>query len=426
MKSPVRRLTEKVVAAKARHEERHRPTSFEFATSSRIQLLHPAAWDSIASGQSFFLSRPFLQLLEDHCPENIRPRYALISHNNTPKAIVVAQVAVLEGERLMKSPDATPSKRASDTKASALRHALVATARRAGKHLEERLLVCGNLLTWGRHGVAFATDADAASLWPAVAEALYRIRRSDKLLGDTSLVLLKDFSAADQPAIEGLRPFSYRPAETDPDMVLTLEPAWRTLNDYLARLDSKYRNAFKQVFRKLEESQVTLEDVQDLRPLSSELHALYLSVQSNAAVRPVTPPASFLPALAQLAGPRFRCTIARKNGVIVGFITSIKDQELAVGYHIGFDRQEASAGTPLYLTLLQTTVRHAIELGCQKLSLGRTALEPKARLGAQPVPLHFWVRHKNPAVNLVLRRFLGFVPHDEAPDRSPFKERPAT
>ena len=63
---------------------------------------------------------------------------------------------------------------------------------RALGRVQQRLLVCGNLLTWGQHGVAFAPGQNPAEIWPAVAEALYRIRRADKLLGDMDLQLVKD------------------------------------------------------------------------------------------------------------------------------------------------------------------------------------------------------------------------------------------
>jgi hypothetical protein len=66
-------------------------------------------------------------------------------------------------------------------------------------------------------------------------------------------------------------------------------------------------------------------------------------------------------------------------------------------------------------------VADAIALGCRSLSFGRTALEPKARLGATAAPLRIWVRHRVPIANLLLRNLLHVVPHEEAPVRSPFK-----
>jgi hypothetical protein len=80
-----------------------------------------------------------------------------------------------------------------------------------------------------------------------------------------------------------------------------------------------------------------------------------------------------------------------------------------------------AAEVPLYLRLLHAVVEDAIALGCRRISLGRTALDPKARLGARPKPLRVWVRHRHPWLNVLMRGLLGSIPHDEAPERNPFK-----
>src|SRR5262249_56972302 len=112
--------------------------------------------------------------------------------------------------------------------------------------------------------------------------------------------------------------------------------------------------------------------------------------------------------------------IIKEGYRIAGFVTTVKDQETAVGYYIGFD-SKTNSQAPLYFRLLQTVVEDAIQMGCRQVSFGRTALEPKARLGAKPEPFHIWVRHRVPAMNMLVRGLLHSIPHDEAPERSPFK-----
>ena len=81
----------------------------------------------------------------------------------------------------------------------------------------------------------------------------------------------------------------------------------------------------------------------------------------------------------------------------------------------------SAEGLPIYLRLLHTTIADAISWGCKSLSLGRTALEPKAALGAKPEPMSVWLRHRVPAMNWMMRGVLDAVTHDEAPERNPFK-----
>src|SRR6185369_16070157 len=91
----------------------------------------------------------------------------------------------------------------------------------------QRVLVCGNALTFGMHAVCFAPGADRARAWPGVAEALYRMRRAEKLAGHMDLVVIKDLSAPHCEESAVLAKLSYGKVETQPDMVLAIDPAWR-------------------------------------------------------------------------------------------------------------------------------------------------------------------------------------------------------
>ena len=106
---------------------------------------------------------------------------------------------------------------------------------------------------------------------------------------------------------------------------------------------------------------------------------------------------------------------------MLGFVTTVRDGDTAVGYYVGFDRKE-NAAAPIYFRLLQEVVHHAIQLGCRLLSLGRSALEPKARLGTRREPLRIWIRHRIPMLNVLVRALLHTISHhDEPPERNPFK-----
>jgi len=145
-----------------------------------------------------------------------------------------------------------------------------------------------------------------------------------------------------------------------------------------------------------------------------------MQVHGNARLRLVTIPAGYLPALAAIARDRFRCSVVEREGRLLGFVTTVQDHDTAVGYLIGFDR-ESSASIPIYLRLLHAVVSDALELGCQRISFGRTALEPKARLGAKPQSFRVWIRHRQPVLNLFVGNLLRSVSHEEPPERHPFK-----
>lgn len=428
MPSPLRslrRLPATLNGTRARHAARRRPTGFRFAVADDIAFLNAADWDSAAEAGGFFMSRSYLRVLTDQAPVNLQTRYALVYGDNQPVAAVAVQVVDIEGARLMKAGGTIAlSKSAKDPKRkSLLKKALTPLGKKAVKGLRERVLVCGNLLSWGNHGVSFALGVDHASVWPAVSEALYRIRRAEKLLGDASLLVIKDLDEAAMTDAQALKTFSYRPLKTDPNMVLECQPSWKSYDDYLASLDGKYRKSARQLSEALGKAGVTLETRCEVAAEDEALHSLYLQVHNAATVRPVTLLPSYLRAVSSAAGEAgFRCTIAKQGERVVGFVASVKDRDTSVGYYIGYDRGLAATGVPLYLRLLHSTVEHALQMGCTRVSLGRTALEPKARLGARPVAFHLWTRHRVPAMNWLLRAVLGAVPHEEAPERNPFKQ----
>ncbi len=413
-RNPLKQVATTLRGLRERHEERHRPSGFHFAFADRIDFLNEAAWDVVAANGSLFLRRDVLRVIERHGPDNVVPRYALVFRENQPVAAVAVQIVTVTGKHVHNA------EKSRSPALSSLQRALAPAAKLATAKLNERLLVAGNLMSWGFHGIAFAAGEHPAALWPGVAEALYRIRRAERLLRQANLVLVKDITERES-GLEALRRFSYRPMATEPNMVLAIQPAWRSYDDYLGALDAKYRRNAKDQVKKLTAAGCTMETLTDLAPHANRLHELYLAVHQNASVRLVTLPPKFIPALAVSLRDHFRCTIARRGDELLGFVTTLRDGDTAIAYYIGFDRTAAAEGLPIYLRLLHATIADAISWGCKSLSLGRTALEPKAALGAKPEPMSVWLRHRVPAMNWIMRGVLGAVTHDEAPERNPFK-----
>jgi predicted N-acyltransferase len=398
---PLNKLVTKARDLREHHRERHRPSGYAFAVADSIDYLDQGHWKKVTAHDSLFLSPRYLRVLEEAGPENLRQCYALIFDEKEPVAAVAAQCVTVSLSRLRKK----------------------ASGNGRLDQLEEKMLVCGNLLSWGMHGISFAPNVDQEALWPAIAEAVYRLRRVDKLFGDTAFVMVKDITDTHASAASALSRFSYRELETEPNMVLDISPQWKSYDDYLASLTSKYRKQAKQIEKEVTTAGCTVEEIKsdEVARRAEELHALYLQTHKNARLRLVTLPVAFQPTLARQLGDDIRFTILRKDDQLLGFVNTVKDGETAVGYYIGFDRK-ANADIPIYFRLLQSVVGHAIELGCKRLSLGRTALEPKARLGARPAPMRVWIRHRIPMLNVIVHGLLHTLDdHDEAPERNPFK-----
>ena len=135
---PLIKIVDKARNLRDTHKERHRPTGFGFAFSDSIDYLDASHWQAVTAGKSLFLTPQYLRVLERAGPDNLQQRYALIFRGREPVAAVAAQSVNISLSRVSQKPRkgraAVPLEK-----------------------LQEKMLVCGNLLSWGMHGVAFAT-----------------------------------------------------------------------------------------------------------------------------------------------------------------------------------------------------------------------------------------------------------------------------
>lgn len=391
-------------------------SGLSFAFADRLEFLNPEHWDRAAAFGSVFLSRDYLRALEAGGLSGATMRYGVIYRSQTPVACFATQTLDISGDQLVRSVD-----QLSDEDRSQL--SIKRLTRKALERVHRRVTVCGNLVSWGMDGIAIDPDEPAAEIWKGLCEGLYRLRRANKLYGQTDYVIVKDLPQSVKADGSAFSIHGYRAVETEPNMVLTIDPTWKNLADYQASLNKKYRKAVRSVEQTLEKAGVTLSRLENLADRRDELHAMYKAVVARADVRLAELSADYLPGLqANLGADRF-ATLALQStdGKLLGYVTVIRDRETAIGYYLGID-YGANEELPIYHRLLFAVIEQALEWKCSRISFGRTALEAKSRLGCHPEPSFVWVRHRVPLLNLVVKQLLKAVPHAEPPDRNPFKE----
>ena len=393
-----------------RHRIRHTSTGLDFALADSISYLDGNSWDAIASHGSIFASRNYLELLEAAGMEDVAHRYALIFDKHEPVACVAVQLYHWRAERLLDDPGE-----------NGVRNAWNDLRRRALQGLDQKLLVCGNLVSSGLHGVAIHPDADQSLAWSGVAEALYRIRRAERLTGQFDFILVKDFKGDEVDLAAHLETYSYRRIQADPDMLLELPADCGDFDAYLALLNTKYRSRLKRIRRQVEDAGLVVESLADPGAVDAELHALYSQVEQQAAVRTAALPAGYFGKLARRFPDDIRYSAIRDGDRLVGFISTVRESDgTALAYYVGMD-YETNKTHPIYLRLLQCVVEDALAMGCRTISFGRTASEPKAALGAKPKDTWFWARHRLPAANWFVRKLFPLLPYEEAAERNAFR-----
>ncbi|MCO8125404.1 GNAT family N-acetyltransferase [Stieleria sp. TO1_6] len=374
-----------------------------------MQCLVASDWDSVTAGSSIFLSRRYLQTAQNEFANQIVRDFGLIYRDGVPVAAVATQSFDVVGNQLIGDQLDQKIKLPSDWKRKSL------------SLLKRRIMICGNVHTWGLDGVAFADGQDPAKLWQGVADCLYRIRRANRLHGQTDYVIVKDLAASDRPAASTLGSYRYQAFETEPNMVLTIPQAWHSFDDYLASLTKRYRGAARKVLKPFVDGTLTISNIENPAEQADQIYALYKAVAARADVCLFSLQPTTLPRMAESLGDDFVTIGIRQDETLVGFVTVVRDAETAVGFYLGLNYQ-VNSNLPIYHRLLLAVIEQAIQWQCRHISFGRTALEAKSRLGCQPEATHVWVRHRVPIVNFVVQQLLKNVTHAEPPDRNPFKD----
>jgi hypothetical protein len=354
------------------------PRAVQFAISERLAHLDRAAWDELTAEASVFVRRPFLTAFERACPANVSCRYALVFLDDKPAAALVLQLVRVEGRTAIAT--GTP-------------------LGNVAQLFDERALVLGNLAAWGETGLVLAPWLDGEQrglVWDEALRLVDRLRRFEKVEGSINVSFVKD--AACEEDAHALKAAGYQRAPGGPDMVFLADPAWKGFEGYLASLASKRRRAVKKTLEDVAAAGYTLVrlDVEALERHAARIEELYAQVWSNAEVRPLKLSGAFFVELQRQLGADCAVVGLVKGGRLDAFGVSLRSGAESVGYYLGFQREVEA---PLYLRLLVHILEQGLAWGCARISLGRTAEEPKARLGAEPGGTGLWVKHRTPPLN---------------------------
>tara|TARA_R110002094_G_scaffold39784_6_gene52373 strand:- start:631 stop:1887 length:1257 start_codon:yes stop_codon:yes gene_type:complete len=415
----VRNLTEFRAVLKRRVEDRAlRKTASRFGVAlfDSIHYANAAHWDAVVPDTRLFLTRRYLAALEASNPTDITFRYAMLFDGQRPVAVISAQLLEMSGASV-------GSRVASEDQKSpigALVDKVRGAARNAADTIETRVLLCGNSWVTGEHGFACVADVDQTEIFHGLAEALYRMRRADKLDGQVAALLIKDFPVEVDEAHDSdeLERFGYKRFSVDPQMVVPLRD-WKSFDDYLAAMTGKYRRRVKSARKKGSALQRAELDATGVAAATDWMHDMLDAVANKATLRLTTHPREYFTALKNGLGDAFRVFTYSIGEQIVGFRTTIYNHDSIEGHYLGID-YEHNTKHAIYQNILYDYIEDGLAAGAKNIWLGRTALEIKSSIGAEPRPMRCFIRHRNPVGNRAVKPLFRFVKPTTWTPRNPF------
>jgi hypothetical protein len=369
----------------------------------------PADWDNLAPADNIFLQRAYLSVIQQCPPPNMQFAYLIFYFHNQPKGIAYLQHLHLNiGQSLQGTLLNQPS----------LINRIKSAITKLGNF---NLLVCGNLLLTGAHGFHFP-NGNPSETTTLLEHALSATAQSFRQQGcSTDLTMIKDISPccheiSDNLGTRGFAAFSFQP-----NMVLPIQPSWKSLSDYLLAMSSKYRVRARRAFKKKEGLALHELNSKVIALESSQMMALYQAVAAKADFNAFTLHHDYFEQL-KLRFPRdFRVFAYYDHQEMVGFYTTMRNGTTLEAHFLGFN-EAINTHTQLYLNMLYDMVNLAITDHAQTLIFARTAMEIKSSVGAIPEQLDCRLKHRRPIQQSLTPFFVKlFEPQINWIQRHPFR-----
>ncbi len=385
-----------------------------FELFSTAEALPEADWRAVVDAGHVFLQPAYLRALERSRPERMTFFYALFRDEGRPVAVASFQCVDFGMDGF--GPNLLPEGSAPEGTAGTSFFVRAQLKRVLGR-MRVRVLVCGNLFVCGPHGFSHRPELDEERAWSALADAVEALQAREPGL---TMVLVKDLAPEAQGATRALERAGLDRVQVEPTMMLTVKPTWKRFEDYLGDLTTKYRGQARRTRRQFEGVERRSLDAGGIAALAPRVEALYGAVHQRSRLRPSRVSASYFVHLKESLGEAFNFLGYFEGGELVGFNSRLRSGDELESYYLGVD-YERNERLALYFNALLDDVEYGIDTGAKRIQFGRTSLERKSALGAEPVSLNLFTRHREPVLYPLARSLLPLVqPKWQA--RHPFKE----
>ena len=374
-------------------------------------------WALAAPADNLLLQVPYLEALETCPPDGMQFRYAVLEEGDEIIAIIYIQTLHFKGRESfrfhLQEEEGPPC--LFDTLGKFIK-GLVA------KKVTFKTIVCGNLMISGKHGYAFKhTHLEDPETLDKVMLRLSRDLEHEGMVN--SIAMVKDFEPEDGPDQAAMEALGYHHFYLQPNLVMDLDPDWMTYQDYLKALSSKYRvraNKARKLFAsQLKKRTLTLEEVIQY---NERIYQLYQKVVDDSGFNIINLHPLYFVQLKTMLGEDLIVNGYFEGNNLVAFSTAIVNHDELEAHFIGYEG-DWNPKVKLYLNILLDFVETGIQYRTKRINYARTADEIKTSVGAVPVNMSCYMRHKNAFSNRFIGPLLDYLTPRELPvQRHPFKK----
>lgn len=375
--------------------------SYTFQIFGSVKEL-PTGWNKIIGQQNIMLSEEYFHVLEQSKPENIKCFFVgFFKDENLIGGALFQYLSFIEHKTFQK-----------DEVLCSVRNFLA-------KKFTKNVMILGNNMLTGQNGFYFdATKIHTDKAMSLLNDASETLQNK---FGRSSLIIFKDYQKTflknfDEGKFKRFFRFSVQP-----NMILNIKPEWNTFENYADDFSKKYRTRLKSAKRKLEGIQKIELDFEAINKHQKEMKLLYQNVAENAPFNTFFLTDHHFESMKQNLQENFKVFGYFSDDKLIGFYTLIINNQDIDTYFLGYHK-EIQKEKQIYLNMLFDMTEFGISNQFKRIIFGRTALEIKSTIGAEPVEIFGLIKHNNKVINTFIENiFSSLNPKVEWVQRKPFK-----
>lgn len=383
--------------------------NYTFKIYTIASELKHTAWSTLSKRDPFY-EISYLQEIEKTCYPDLVPYYVIAYLDDEPILALSFQKVQFNGSQLK----AFLSDKDNTTWIKRIGSSLLTTITDS---IRIPMLVLGNLLQTSHCGIIFSDryleDEVKVQLIQKACDEVLQYTRVKTLL----ITNIYD----DQSNCLAKIPTSYNKFFSEPDMHLSIQSEWNTMEDYLASLHSKYRVRAKKVYADSRNITMRRLEIEEVKKYEMQMFALNREVMKHSKFSLGDIHPNYFTDMVNYFKNDMIVNAYFDQQNLVAFSTLIKDANTINSHFIGMDYTYVQ-NAKVYNRILFDNLAIAIEKKVSLLKYGRTATEIKSTLGAIPKPMVNYLKSNNPIVNRFIKIGLEYMKAPSFTIRHPFKK----
>jgi len=258
---------------------------------------------------------------------------------------------------------------------------------------------------FGENGViGISKDCDDA---PGAISELASVIINHASSNKIPFIIFKDMPDKDTRHLDTLKNSGFLKVTSLPSVVMGTD--FRSMDDYFKSLSHSRRKDIRRKIKKAHaEGRIELKITDDVSGIIDDIHSLYMNTYSAGKTKFEKLTREFFLNAAANMKPHAKFFLYYINGRLAAFNLCLVYKDLFIDKFIGFD-YDVSYKYNLYFLSWCSNVEWCIKNGMKRFQTGQTDYHPKLSLGGRHVPLHAYIRHTNPAMDVFLKLMARFL-----------------